>query len=151
MTWMEPNIRFRPSAVWFLLAQKSDRFWRHSRGAVVAVPRFSRWPLLRLAPLIITSIRVLYGRPLPCGNPGFSWDRITGVAGALLRSITNTPFVSPTCGRPKMPASSGFPGSQVWAMLASPPRSSLWDSCPSEWHWKHLRSKNGSGVWFSWE
>jgi len=79
---------------------------------------------------------------------------LPGVAGLCFCSITNTPapFVSPqTCGRPKMPTSSGFPGSQVWAMLASPPQSSLWGSCPSEWHWKHFRSKNGSGVWFSWE
>ena len=46
-----------------------------------------------------------------------------GVAGLCFRSITNTPapFVPPNVWMPKMPASSGFPGSQVWAMLASLP------------------------------
>src|SRR5207245_8748201 len=38
-----------------------------------------------------------------------------GVAGLCFRSITNTPapFVPPNVWTPKMPASSGFPGSQV--------------------------------------
>src|SRR6266700_673492 len=59
--------------------------------------KISRWPLLRLATLIITSIRVLYGRPLPCGNLDSHETGLPGFAGLCFRSITNTPapFVSP--------------------------------------------------------
>ncbi len=53
----------------------------------------------------------------PMRKPWILMKQDSGVLpGLCFRSITNTPapFVSPqTFGRPKMPASSGFPGSQV--------------------------------------
>src|SRR5947209_7872007 len=52
-----------PSA---LVPQGIDTFWRHSRGCCGRCTKTSRWPLLRLATLIITSIRVLYAGRVPC-------------------------------------------------------------------------------------